>query len=491
MLPETTLDHCFNHHIPLTHYAIPLIDIHENMNCIVCQRDMKLADDFLDPEVSHCEAHFLLSERILGLELKLRMLNLYQNKFGAATLTFLTFSVNPLWATMAGRASRSKGLSPQQSSSFISPDHQRSRPKRSCNTSALSCLDVGLADPGVRLQCGGCDKYLQIEKRKRLQRAQYISRTYECRGPFKNDFMILTAGDEVWRGKVLEFTKKEYDTSIVPEEEPQSEQEDEDTSPIASLLTQPPTKKHKRTVLFTDFTVFSEGQSFVVKKVPNSHMVLRKDEYGHLMDLVKSAEQQRKVIPSDDEQEAAKTTKSALNDVILGSIKVQGVPTSTHSLLAHGTKGLYMKSHSIVSSLDIRINKAIHQGTVRSNMILAAFAASHPNVSPVVLEQIIALSRWTLFLECEGLDCDTRYTLDRMINISPSRTTLEKQVTELAVKQTLIASSAMSAAARVFCQSDAGTKNGRQVKVWTWWDNNDKTKTHPMELFNTSSPTLT
>ena len=61
-------------------------------------------------------------------------------------------------------------------------------------------------------------------------------------------------------------------------------------------------------------------------------MVLCKDEYKHLMDIAKSAEQPAKVFPSEDKQ-AAKS-KSKVKDVTVGDYEVQDVPTLKYSLIA-------------------------------------------------------------------------------------------------------------------------------------------------------------
>jgi len=62
-----------------------------------------------------------------------------------------------------------------------------------------------------------------------------------------------------------------------------------------------------------------------------------------------------------------------------------------------------MKDQSIKKVVHGRITKGQHCATPESNMIITSMAAAaHSNVSPVVIEQIIALAWYTLFLECEG-----------------------------------------------------------------------------------------
>jgi hypothetical protein len=95
--------------------------------------------------------------------------------------------------------------------------------------------------------------------------------------------------------------------------------------------------------------------------------------------------------------------------------------------------------------------------------LLAAFAASHPQISVVYQELLIALACYTFLLEVkakmkEAMDVSFM-NLTNVANCSPYCTSLTNWVTgaELAKDQYLIFSHKMDNA-NVFCQSDGGQK---------------------------------
>jgi len=168
--------------------------------------------------------------------------------------------------------------------------------------------------------------------------------------------------------------------------------------------------------------------------------------------------------------------KVKLENVTVGGYVIKDVPTSMYTIISRGERGKLMKAKEYMDSLNDRMGKDCHYGTPRSNMIIAALAAAHPNISPVVMEQIIVLARYTFFIECEG-PLQYKYSLDQIIEASVSRTTIENHVKDLAMKQCLVASYQMARAAQVNIQTDAGTKHDQQIKVYTWWSPTDITKT--------------
>jgi putative component of membrane protein insertase Oxa1/YidC/SpoIIIJ protein YidD len=102
-------------------------------------------------------------------------------------------------------------------------------------------------------------------------------------------------------------------------------------------------------------------------------------------------------------------------------------------------------------------------------------------------EILISPARFTFLLEVEAQancekDKESRkqidfswLTLHRIASCSPSASSLTNWVTELAKFQFIIFSAKMANAC-VFCQSCGGQK-GQEVRLFTLWDENDKTQT--------------
>jgi hypothetical protein len=122
------------------------------------------------------------------------------------------------------------------------------------------------------------------------------------------------------------------------------------------------------------------------------------------------------------------------------------------------------------------------ESTPQTRRLLAAFAASHPQVSVMYQETLIALARYTFMLEVQAqANCekDRRKLLDfcwlnlgNVASCSPSALTLTNWVTDLAQEQFMIFSAKMENY-NVFCQSDGGQK-GQEVRLFTLLDESDK-----------------
>jgi hypothetical protein len=113
------------------------------------------------------------------------------------------------------------------------------------------------------------------------------------------------------------------------------------------------------------------------------------------------------------------------------------------------------------------LNNNSSQPTQHTKHLLAAFAASHPQISVIYQELFIALTHYTFLLEikavvensgkAKGMDLSLIY-LENVANSSPSATSLTNcWVTERARDQYLIFSHKMEFS-NTLCQSDGGQK---------------------------------
>jgi hypothetical protein len=113
--------------------------------------------------------------------------------------------------------------------------------------------------------------------------------------------------------------------------------------------------------------------------------------------------------------------------------------------------------------------------------------ANHPQVSVMHQEILLSLARYTFLLKVQAQanyekDKDSRKQIDfawlkleKIASCSPSTSSLTSWVTNLVKEQFIIFSSKM-ANTDVFCQSGGGQK-GQEVRLFTLWDENDKTQT--------------
>jgi hypothetical protein len=141
-----------------------------------------------------------------------------------------------------------------------------------------------------------------------------------------------------------------------------------------------------------------------------------------------------------------------------------------------------LKEQAFLKALKATVAREQTESTPQTRRLLAAFAASHPQVSVMYQETLIALARYTFLLEVQAqANCekDRRKLLDfcwlnleNVASCSPSASSLTNWVTELAQEQFMIFSAKMENY-NVFCQSGSGQK-GQEVRLYTLLDENDK-----------------
>jgi hypothetical protein len=143
----------------------------------------------------------------------------------------------------------------------------------------------------------------------------------------------------------------------------------------------------------------------------------------------------------------------------------------------------FLKERAFFAGLKKALNSDCNQPTQHTKHLLAAFAASHPQISVIYQELLIALARYTFLLEVKavveysnkarGMDMSF-INLKSVANSSPCATSLTNWVTEMARDQYLIFSRKIENS-NTFCQSDGGQK-GQEVRLFTTFDPQDKSK---------------
>jgi hypothetical protein len=123
------------------------------------------------------------------------------------------------------------------------------------------------------------------------------------------------------------------------------------------------------------------------------------------------------------------------------------------------------------------------QPTQHTKHLLAAFAASHPQISIIYQGLLITLARYTFLLEvkavveysgkAKGMDLSF-INLENVAYNSPSATSLTNWVTKMARDQYLIFSWKMENS-KTFCRSNRGQK-GQEVRLFATFDPKDKSK---------------
>jgi len=169
---------------------------------------------------------------------------------------------------MAPRTTRSNAKREQEPQQVIASSTQVMRKTRFWYRNALYCTEVGLANPEVNLHCSGCLRYLDVPAEKRKDRSEYKSTPFLCRGPFKDDFIVSKPRDADWRDKVMTFFSRQHNSDNDVETEPP------EPEPTPAVPETPAPKKQKQSIQYKDWTISSEGQTVVVKKVPFSHVVI-------------------------------------------------------------------------------------------------------------------------------------------------------------------------------------------------------------------------
>jgi hypothetical protein len=143
----------------------------------------------------------------------------------------------------------------------------------------------------------------------------------------------------------------------------------------------------------------------------------------------------------------------------------------------------FRRERGLVTALKYVLDQKSNQPSQHTKPLLAAFAASHPQILVICQELLIALARYTFLLEvkasveysgeAKGIDMSF-INLKNGANCSRCCTSLTNWATELARDQYLIFSSKMDNS-NVFCQSDGG-QNGQEVRLFSLLDEADTTE---------------
>jgi hypothetical protein len=141
------------------------------------------------------------------------------------------------------------------------------------------------------------------------------------------------------------------------------------------------------------------------------------------------------------------------------------------------------EERGLVTALKYVLDQKSDQPSQHTKHLLAAFAASHPQISVIYQELLIPLARYTFLLEvkasveysgkAKGIDMSF-VNLKNVTNCSPCCTSLTNWVTKLARDQHLIFSS-KTHDSNDFCQSDGGQK-GQNVRLFSLLDEADTTE---------------
>jgi hypothetical protein len=133
-----------------------------------------------------------------------------------------------------------------------------------------------------------------------------------------------------------------------------------------------------------------------------------------------------------------------------------------------------LKERAFLKALKATVAREQTGSTPQISRLLAAFAASHPQVSVMYQETLITLARYTFLLEVQAqANCekDRRKLLDfcwlkleNVASCSPSASSLTNWVTELAQEQFMIFSAKMENH-NVFCHGDAGVMLSTHAKT--------------------------
>ena len=293
---------------------------------------------------------------------------------------------------------------------------------------SLYCTEVGLSDPGINLQCAGCSKYLGIMLDKRKERCEYVHYSYLCCQPWKDAYRFApnrTAAELSWCEKVAVFFETDRNTILPVDIEEMENQGDASQDECSNDQQKEPDDEREAT--FEDWPVSCFGKKFTVKRVPRTHCVVLKSEFEKWRSKSETPSSPQlistlaPVSPAEEPSQETSATSgySKLEDRVVGD-KVQyivkDVPVAKYDLISHGRRGQLEQAKRFEDALDEKLKKGCYDGTEETDMIFAAFAAAHLNISPVALEQIIALSRYTLFLACTD-PAKRKYDLDHFIKM--------------------------------------------------------------------------
>jgi hypothetical protein len=150
-----------------------------------------------------------------------------------------------------------------------------------------------------------------------------------------------------------------------------------------------------------------------------------------------------------------------------------------------------LKERAFYTGLKKTLNNNSNQPTEHTKHLFAAFTASHPPISVIYQEILIAVACYTFLLEIKALvensgkakGIDLSFiNLENVANSSPSATSLTNWVTKLARDQYMIFSQKIEHSS-TFCQSDGGQK-GQEVRLFTAFDEQDKSKGKDGSVFS-------
>jgi hypothetical protein len=170
--------------------------------------------------------------------------------------------------------------------------------------------------------------------------------------------------------------------------------------------------------------------------------------------------------------------KKGVRDIQLGNGVVVRYEIVVDSDLAR-----FRRERGLVTALKDVLNRKSNQPMQHTKHLLAAFAASHPQISVMYQELLISLARYTFLLEvkasveysgkAKGIDVSF-FNLDNVSNSSPCSTSLTNWVIELAKDQVLVFSRKADDY-NLFYQSDGGQR-GQEVRLFSLLDESDKSE---------------
>ena len=186
--------------------------------------------------------------------------------------------------------------------------------------------------------------------------------------------------------------------------------------------------------------------------------------------------------PTDSFKEAIGIDlKKGVRDIQLGNgVVVLNIP-NRYEIVVDSDLARFRRERGLVAALKDVLNRKYNQPTQHTKHLLAAFAASHPQISVMYQELLISLARYTFLLEvkasveysgkAKGVDVSF-FNLDNVSNSSPCSTSLTNWVIELARDQVLIFSRKVDDC-NLFCRSDGGQK-GQEVRLFRLLDESYK-----------------
>jgi hypothetical protein len=164
-------------------------------------------------------------------------------------------------------------------------------------------------------------------------------------------------------------------------------------------------------------------------------------------------------------------------------------PTKLKVEINKNLESQFLKECAFFKALKATVARVQTESTSQTRRLLAAFAASHPQVSVIHQEILIALACYTFLLDvqaqasCEkdGKNIDFSWLqLTNLSNCSPSASSLTNWVTKLAQEQYILFSAKMEHA-NVFSQSD-GRQKGQEVRLFTLLEESDTTHSENVSI---------